>query len=668
MTKIRLAFLIPVYLFVFSFTPVVGQNDSLSLSEEYYRLGMEVFDFSHRKQATELFVLATQMNPKSAKAQFMVGQSIMLTIRKEQSLPYFLKAWKFDPEVNEEILFFLGKAYHYDEQFDSAIRFYDRYNRVLARSMNLNKSIKTNEVNRKIFECRNAKIYMTNPVNVVITPLGAKINSEYPDYAPTITEDETQMVFTTRRPDENLNVKVAADHEYYEDIFYSLKINGEWQQARNIGAPLNTNFHNASVNLSPDGTEMLLYHDSNGGDLFISSRDQTQTWSKPVPLEGINSQYLENSATITEDDKHIYFTSDRPGGYGGTDIYSCELGKSGRWINVENLGPKVNTEKDEDGVFVSAKGKHLYFSSNGFAGMGDLDIYRSTYDSTTSSWLDPVNLGYPINSVENDIYFVLNADEKFAYISSVRDENIGEQDIYKIDMTNWKPVQLSQPDRMKDFTEPIKPIKPVLLTSSFKMTLLVVDDATGAPLNARVNFRNKKGDSLQVQKVSIGQFEIDLTSKAGSNTVYKFKIVSNEYSTFSSSLYFYGLTDANIQDTIRLEKVITNLPYALNIYFALNSDQPLSTGGMQNLLTMLMTNKSMRVEIGGHTDNFGQEEYNRILSQRRANAVKNYLVKSGADASRITAMGYGISKPVASNQTKEGRRMNRRTEFKILEQ
>ncbi len=668
MINIRFVFLL--ILFGFSFLPGFGQKDSVAISEEYYQLGMETFDFAHRKQATELFVLATQMNPKSAKAQFMTGQSIMLSVRKEQSLPYFLKAWKLDPIVNEEILFFIGKAYHYDMQLDSAIRFYNRYNRTLSRSLNFNKSVKINEVNRKIFECRNAMFYTTKPVDVKITALGDNINSEYPDYAPTITEDETQMVFTTRRPDLNLNANVAVDHEFYEEIFYSQRVNNEWMPALNIGSPLNTNFHNSSVNLSPDGTEMILYHDANGGDLFISQRDeQNKGWSSPKPMLGINTQYVENSATVSEDDKHIFFTSNRPGGYGGTDIYSCELGKNGQWVNLKNLGPKVNTEMDEDGVFISANSKHLYYSSNGLAGMGDLDIYRSTYDSSTSSWSDPINLGYPINSVENDIYFVLSSDEKTAYVSSVREENMGEQDIYRIDMTNWKPVNLNQPeiiDIVENHNEPLKTEKAKPVVQPFKMTMQVIDQATGDPVKASLIFKNGKGDSLDVHDIGNGLFEINLSGRTGSG--YRLEASAAGYSSFSSSLYIHGTPENIIQDTIRIEKLIINLPYKLNIYFALNSDQPLSRDGIQNLLVMLKDNRSMQVEISGHTDNQGAPDYNRALSQRRANAVRNYLIKSGADPARITAIGYGDSKPVDSNLTKEGRRMNRRTEFKVLEQ
>ncbi len=186
---------------------------------------------------------------------------------------------------------------------------------------------------------------------------------------------------------------------------------------------------------------------------FVYPKEKTAAGAHRSRVEGINTEFLESSATITQDDKMIYFTSNRPGGYGGTDIYSCELGKGGRWVNIKNLGPLINTELDEEGVFISANGQHLYFSSNGLAGMGDLDIYRSTYDANTKEWGEPVNLGYPINSVENDIYFVLTADEKFAYISSLRRENLGEQDIYKVDMTRWKPVYLDQPEFSEIFAQ-----------------------------------------------------------------------------------------------------------------------------------------------------------------------------------------------------------------------
>jgi OmpA family/WD40-like Beta Propeller Repeat len=691
-------------------TASIAQTDSAALSEEYYKQGMEVFGFAHRKQAAELFILATQVNPKNAKAQLMAGESILLAIQKEKSLEYFRRAWKIDPDVDPDILYYLGQAYHYSEKFDSAIMFYDRYNRILARSLSYEKSKRINEVNRKMFECRNAIVYMEHPVNVTISNLDTKINSEYPDYAPTISEDEKLMVFTSRRPGDNINDRVAVDHEYYEEIFISEKVNGVWSAARNPGPPLNTGYHNASVNLSPDGTEIIIYHDTNGGDLLLATRAKDGTWSAPKPMEGINTEYIESSATITEDDKTVYFTSNRPGGYGGTDIYKCELGKNGRWINIQNLGPLVNTELDEEGVFISANGQHLYFSSNGLAGMGDLDLYRSTFDAATKAWGEPVNLGYPINSVENDIYFVLTADEKFAYVSSLRHDNVGEQDIYKIDMQNWKPVYLDRPEYSEVFAEATKnaaptnnpsrvETAPVLVSetttppvitapdvtsnpvvvnipapkrSKVNITWKLSDEANGKPMDADVNMTDAKGKLVDVKKNGTGFYGTTLELSADSSASYRVNITSATFIPYMSSMYFHG-PGSDINEDVKLRRApeatshVVNVGYVMNVYFSHDGVDPLSYEGIRNLLQMIKNSPTMKVEISGHTDSHGPAEYNQTLSLRRAQAVREILIKGGGDANRITAMGYGETKPIETNDTLEGKRLNRRIEFRILE-
>ena len=664
-----------------------GQSDSVALSEEYYALGMEVFDYEHRAQAKDLFVLATSMNPKSAKAQFMAGQSIMLTVNKELSLPYFRKAYELDPTVDERILYFLGQAYHHNYKFDSAILFYDRYNRILARSLQLEKSNKINEVNRKIFECRNAVIYKEHPVDVKITHLSDKINSEFPDYAPTLNADETLMVFTSRRPEDNSNASVAADLVYYEDIYYSEFKDGSWTSAKNMRGPLNTNYHNSSVAISPDGQEMILYHDSNGGDLFISSKKSDNTWSTPRPMDGVNSEYLENSASLTSDNNTIFFTSTRPGGYGGTDIYTAQLVK-GRWTNVTNLGPQINTEMDEDGVFISANGEHLYFSSNGHAGMGDMDLYRTKRDSVNGAWREPVNLGYPINSPENDIYFVLNKDESTAYISSVRQENIGEQDIYKVDMTNWSAPDIKRLDYADLFAESASIEKTILgqtqavpepdvskttkptTTGEATISITVYDALTNDKLNAQVFLRGSDGSNYEMTNPERGVYTAKLITDNSGATIYKLEINSIGYAPQVATIYLGGITESNINfnDNIRLQKLAVNVPTLIDIYFGHDSDEPLSFNGIEDFIKMMERSPNMLVEIGGHTDSLGPEEYNQMLSQRRANAVKKYLEKLGVDGKRINAVGYGESRPVAPNDSQEGRRLNRRTEFTILKQ
>jgi len=668
---------------------VLAQVDSSALAAEYYKMGMEVFDYTHRKQATELFVLATQMDPKNARAQFMAGQSIMLTVNKEKSLSYFRKAWELDPNVDESILYFLGQAYHHNLKFDSAILFYDRYNRVLARSLQLEKSNKINEVNRKIFECRNAVIFLENPVDVTITHLTENINSEYPDYAPAINTDETLMVFTSRRPEGNLNATVATDLEYYEDIFYSEFIDGQWTPSKNMRGPLNTNYHNSSVAISPDGKEMILYHDSNGGDLFISQRGADFQWSTPKSMEGINSEYLENSASLTPDNQVVFFTSNRPGGYGGTDIYRAELGKGGRWGNITNLGPLVNTEMDEDGVFIAANRKHLYFSSNGHAGMGDMDLYRTERDSVNGVWGNPVNLGYPINSPENDIYFVLNKEETDAYISSVRQENIGEQDIYRVDMQRWKPIDLKRENYADLFAENASIKSTAVATSATaekvtstssasgaeivneaKISIAVQDAVNRAQLNAQVFLRSKDGTSYEMGNPQRGNYTTTLKTESNTPQVYKLEINSIGYAPQTATIYLGGVSSTvmTFSDTIRMQKLAANVPALIDIYFGHDSDEPLSFNGIQDFINMMQQSPNMKVEIGGHTDSLGPEEYNQLLSQRRANSVKKYIERLGIDGGRIRAVGYGESRPVAPNDSQEGRRLNRRTEFTILQQ
>ncbi len=680
MVAISRSFLI-TGLLLCSLMPAASQVDSIALSEQYFKMGMEVFDYTHRKQATELFIQAIQMDPSNARAHFMAGQSIMLTVRKDQSLPYFKKAWKLDAAVDEDILYFLGQAYHQNEKFDSAILFYDRYNRILARSLRLDKSNKINTVNRKIFECRNAKLFIASPVQITISNLTNAINSEYPDYAPAINADETLIVFTSRRPEGNLNLNIAADHEYYEDIFYTTSVNGEWQPAKNMRGPLNTNYHNSSVSLSADGKEMILYHDSNNGDLFFTKQDAEGRWSTPKPMEGINSEYLENSASLNSQANRLFFTSDRPGGYGGTDIYSAEVGRGDRWINVRNLGSEINTEMDEDGVFLSYSGAHLYFSSNGHAGMGDMDIYRSALDTITGTWLKPMNMGYPINSVENDIYFVLNADESEAYISSVRSENQGEQDIYKIDMQTWKPIDLQQLDYADVFAEinptatatPTLTVQAVTNQSSPLMeahvNILVLDAINKQPLNAQVTLLDARNNRKNIPQSENGYYTSKLAGNPDTASTYRLDVNAIGYSAQHSSIYLGGFSaPIQIKDTLYLAKLSVNEPSLIDIYFGHDSDEPISFNGIKDFINMMERSPGMLVEIGGHTDDLGPDEYNQQLSQRRADAVKKYLIRLGVDESRIRATGYGESKPVASNSNQEGRKLNRRTEFTILKE
>jgi len=652
---------------LFFTNPAFAQVDSVAMSRQYYDMGMEIFNFEHRRQAKDMFVLATDFDPSNAEAHLMAGKSIMLTVHKEEALPHFMDAWIIQPTIDEEILYLIGQAYQYSEKFDSAITFYNVYNKRLARSMKFKKSLKINEVNHRIFECRNAKIYKYYPVDVEISNLGTNINTEWPDYAPTITADGNTLVFTSRRPDDNVNPSVAEDLDYYEDIYISTKENGQWTPARNMGPPLNTLYHNASINLSPDGKNIFIYSDNNGGDVYESDILEDGTWTTPYRLKGeVNSTYLENSASVSADGRYLYFSSDRPGGYGGTDIYMATKNKSGAWLNPQNLGATVNTEFDEEGVYISSSGLYLFYSSNGHAGMGDLDIYRAEYDSANSEWFEPLNLGYPINSVENDIFITMSHDERYAYYSSVQlKTSHGEQDIYMIDMINWKPVDLTLPvyvkawndkEERKAFTNPV---------SEVDLKITVVDEVSLEPMSAKVSLISEDNHVIMPDSEEIGVYGMKFNNEKSEK--YQVRITQDGYLPHISDIFILGKNSETfeINETIALQRASVNFSAVINVYFGHDSDIPNTFEDINYMELLLRESKDIKVEISGYTDDTGPPEYNKDLSKRRAEAVRKHLIESGIDGERIVAIGYGEENPKFPNDTKRGRRLNRRIEFKI---
>jgi outer membrane protein OmpA-like peptidoglycan-associated protein len=672
MKKIYIRLAVTLILFSGSFR-AIGQ-DSLAIAEEMYSMGMELYQFGTGKQAREMFVQAIDFNPKLAKAHLMAGKSILRTVHKEESLPYLQMAYKLDPEIDGKILFLIGEAHQYSEQFDEAISFFQLYRKQLAKSLSFDKARKIYDIEWKIFECRNAKIYLANEVDVDIINLSGNINSEYADYAPLITADEKRLIFTSRRPHHTANSNLAEDFEYYEDIYQSLYENGQWQPAAPFDSPINGDFHNSDVGLSPDGTILYIYTDENGGDILESDFIDGK-WTAARPIKGlVNTPYLENSATITEDKNTIYFTSNKPGGYGGTDIYKSQLDGKGRWGSPVNLGNKVNTERDEEAPFISKSGIHLYFSSNGHAGMGDLDLYIAEKEADSEDFKEPVNLGYPINSVENDVFFVLNANETHAYYSSVKTSSKGEQDIYKINMERWEPINIDslravEVIEIEPFIAPLAAAPPEdIVESEISLLLTILDEKSLDTLTANVALIEQKNQTVLGGTLnSQGSYQIKFTNK--DYTTYRVKIIKEDYLPYESMIHVIG-QERRIQklnETVALRQIEDSFTGIMNVYFGLDSDQPNGFEDIQYLEYLMKDSPKITVEIGGHTDNSGPVAYNKDLSQRRANSIKNYLTEHGIDASRINAVGYGVEKPIGDNGNRVGRRLNRRTEFKILQ-
>lgn len=334
-----------------------------------------------------------------------------------------------------EAMFYLGKVNHQLKSFDKAIEYFNKYNLISPKK----RSVNVDETNRMIEICNNAKKEISNPHRSIIKNLGQNINSSYPDYVPVITSYENVMYFTSRREGSSNNVKDAYGN-YHEDVYVSYNTDGTWSKAVNIGPPVNSETHDACVALSPDGERMIVYRtaaDLVTGDLYVTRSIDSGNGKSWGPLQKygkeINSQFIETSACFSNDTSEIYFSSNRPGGYGGKDLYRIKKLPNGKWATPFNLGKEVNTPYDDDDPYLHPDGKTLYFSSRGHNTIGEYDVFKTVLDPETNAFSKAESLGYPINSVNNDRFFVLSGDGKHGYYSSVKEDSYGSSDIYVID-------------------------------------------------------------------------------------------------------------------------------------------------------------------------------------------------------------------------------------------
>lgn len=332
--------------------------------------------------------------------------------------------------MHPEINYYLGRAFHMTSQFDSAIYYYDQS---LAESGEVNDELQE-EIDYRTNLAKSAKNIMTTPQTYTVKNVGTKLNSEHEDYKPVISADESVLIFTSRNQN-STGGKIDIDGKYFEDIYISNRDEyGYWKKPKNISDNINTDNHEASVGLSADGRNLIIYKGSDNSGALMMSFLEGSDWGTPIPIDDgktINSKKSwETSASMTVDQKTIYFTSERKHGNGGLDIYKSEKLDNGNWGEPVNLGPAINTEFDEESPFIHPDGKTLYFASKGHNTMGGFDIFKTVLEGGV--WSAPVNMGYPINTVHNDVHFVLTANGKKAYFSSGRDGGQGHEDIYMV--------------------------------------------------------------------------------------------------------------------------------------------------------------------------------------------------------------------------------------------
>ena len=424
-------------LLIILFVRPAFSQDKLSGKEEKQMLEKAEFyyddeDGKNIPKALGLFEKLLASKPTDPYYKLMVGICYSyFKDKKEEALKTLLDVKSNNPEFNE-VNFYLGRAYAVNNRFDEAIETYQAY--IAAEDVSDDQKALARQ---NIIYCENAKIFLKDSVSVEIKNIGSPINTEFSEYVPVITPDESMLIYTYRGNRSKGGLlsptgKPDPDGQYYEDIMVSYKLGDNWLEPEGIGDNINTIGHDASIAISVDGQTLFIYKQNkkDHGDIYMSKL-QGEDWSKPERLKGeVNTEAWEGSATLTSDGKTLYFASDREGGFGGRDLYSATLQPDGSWGEIKNLGPVINTRFDDDAPFIHPDRKTMYFSSKGHNSMGGYDIFY-TYLSD-EGWDEPENVGYPVNTIDDDRYYVLSADAKTGYYSTAGRSENGTHDIYTV--------------------------------------------------------------------------------------------------------------------------------------------------------------------------------------------------------------------------------------------
>lgn len=601
-----------------------GQTEEkfLQKGEKYYAEGSYA-------AALEFFEQAYALNPKNGDLAYKIGISYLKSTYKTKSLKYLLEAEKLVNPVTLEMYLNIGRAFHVNLQFEKAIEYYKK-----SDPNNINKKV----ISKVMGECEAAKKFIASPKSYKISNLGEKVNTQLPEYYPHITSDFQTMYFTGRRPDSK-GGKLEVDGIFFEDIYQCLNRGGAWDFPQNMKS-LNSEEHDACIGITKDGQTMFVYKGINGGDIYSSELDG-ERWTTPKPMP-FNTEFFESSVTVSPDGKKMYFVRNSGS---QKDILMCSKGSTGNWSKPVKLGSNINTEYDEESPFIHDDGKTLYFSSKGHNSMGGFDIFKSV--NGPGGWSKPENLGYPINSVGDDIYFTLAADGRIGFFSSEKDGGFGKQDLYTVSM----PIAAKAPNLVLLKGK----VEEEIGGESIEAKITVINNAT------REVVANLKSNS------KTGKYMVSLPAGVNYNVTIEKEghlFQSSNIQLDSNGGFKEVINNVKMLNVKAGSKIILN-----NIFFDTSKDilRPESMEELDRLVKMLKEHLELKIEIAGHTDNRGDEKANQLLSQNRAKNVVNYLITNGVAKERLTFKGYGSTKGVASNDTDEGKKLNRRTEFVIVE-
>ncbi len=607
------------------------------------------------KQAYPNYLIMEQAYPEDAIIKFRLGVCERELFMFEQSIKSFEKSIALGYQ-GEDVYYQKGKTMQYAHDFEQAASDYEMYLSLLKEDADYyDYAEEKAKALAHLEECKVGKALKENAYVIELNHLDSHINSEYPDYAPLISKKEDVLIFTSRKPADEKSRRDMTGH-YHEHIYISRREGDSWGDATQIEEF--KHFKNiASVALSPDGTHLILFANNKilGHGLFMSNLQgvgDTAKWSKPVNLgEHINRASYEPSATISEDNKTIIFSSDRAGGYGGLDLYKATQDSTGDWSIIQNLGDVVNTSKDEDSPFL--QDDVLFFSSKGHVGMGGYDLFSSVY--LFDEWLEPINFGYPINSARDDFHFSWSEQGRRAYFSSVRSDTRGESDIYVIvrpaDDPDMIYVKGTVTDEISD--EPIAGAQVSLVDSLGNVINEYETDSLG-----NYKLMAKMGETY---KLNVVADQVDKTSfdvAIPEQSAY-FEVTNN-----MQVKQFAQVDSVNVSDSVSQNEndILAEVNFkGLEIYFGFNKTtfEASNSDQLSSIIDYVNQNDIMLV-LTGHTDKVGSHAYNDVLSKKRASRVANYLISNGLSQAKLLVKGFGKRKLKYNSDDK-----NRRVEFDL---
>ena len=627
----------------FALTAAVAHPTLAQSTRKQLKTGNKFFEQENYRASIPFYEQVLAKDPNNAQALFRAGISYM-SFDKEKASDYIYKAQRIKPKVSKDVEYWLGRIDHLNYNFDQAITHYQAYNSKLKKT-----DTRKEELAQLIQHSKDAKILFNSPKDIFVKDLGPTVNTAFAEHSPVISSDNKVLIYTSRGEAvtgaDSKKKGLAADGEYYEDVFETKRVDDDnYEKPRSLSGVLNGKGHDASIQLFDNDSKLLMYRNDNNGDIFVSEK-LGGDWTSPKPLNGnVNSTSFESDAFITPDGRTLYFSTGKYSEDGTLDIYYANRDAGGDWGKAKTLGGNINTKQDDDSPYISKDGRTLYFSSRGHNTMGGYDIFKSSWDSIGRKWGRAENMGYPINTPDDDTYYRLAPDGSYAYLSSYRIGGYGEKDIYTINYIKNANIR----GKVFSKSDSVTVVPNVELVFSGTQ-------ADKTPLSYRDI--SKADGAYGVTVLSGRTYQVAVTKDGKSIETQEFAvpISTNDSTTITKNFY------VNYIDT--LSPVASRFK---NIYFDTDKYKlrPESITELNNISRVLKANPGLNISIEGHCDSRNTDEYNVVLGQNRANAARNFLVKSGIAGTRLATVSYGERRPAAPNDSPENMQLNRRDEFR----